>query len=1142
MSEITTWRSQFTKTFQTGDRQFEHRVYMSSVHFHEDGEWKEYSYEWEKKEHCGWNRWCLHGSPLKVRIGDRPETPEHELMELALSSGDGKEHWMTLKLDVPINPVDPEIEGQRVRWYRIREDADFELTIDYYGKVSRRWIFYSFQAITEMQDTLLCDPSLHVQQNEDGSLLLCTPDRGVFHFLPPYAESSLGNRLETGVSYKVGKKDRYTTIKKVLSKKATDWIAQEFANGAAWVLVDPTIKIPPYDDTTYSETQGNRAINIKAEGAGPTPVANEPSTNKYFIIGISGNAANDPRWRLLWKPDLVNATLQQAAHTTAGVGTRIPRGAKLSVLRAYMQFFNSAQTPSGALPIGGQTDQNIDILVYRVLKDWDSGGTWNRPKNDTSLPTWNGCPNDGTNSATSTSGKVIWVADATAGDTLPAIELTSDVQGFLDGTYTNYGWVFREKDENTSTDQYYTPNSHNSTNADPTAFDYKNYRPYLAIQYAFSLSAPTSLDANPDSATSIVVNVGTTENREDYTAIYKKVDAGSYAAVSSKLNTRERVFKDTSLVTTSTYNYKARHYNELRSIGWPVAPAGQGTPHNLQTNADDTFSFKPSAVGNTTITLPSGASSTDDYYNNWQVYVYSGTGAQGQLRTVSDYVGSTRVATINSAWTVNPDTASTVMFRPYIPPADAAGDTNNYDYKVTVASVSAGAVATVNIDRKRSYDTSWTSLQTGVAVPSPSTNWTSVSDSSNLQWRIADNTGFVAGDAGTAYWTIACFGGWSEYSPEATVSATWSAPGTYAGSFVVGGSGRDMNFDDWGSAEGQQDTELGGPAEQKYIQLEGQNFAFDHVGSYVTGVKDLGLGATLEIAKFTKTDVDASMTLKSRVDTSYIETPRDSSISLVSEPATAEVRASDTAPVNASGWTSWTVTDSAETTAWSDKKYPGKFDPTWGMDANTEALYEYGNWGTVRFDGSTYSVNPNGQSCQLGFTDNLDPTPDYIWRAFVSLDISEISLEEVSDRAYLYLPGSVTQNIYVYVVDWGDTLVTGAYSQAPDWGTTDGLIFSGQSLNALDGHSSNLVLKTPAFRNALRRAIRDGKKYLRMRLQLQNEATGSISTFTPSGLRVRYKLFTPYVQLIHNQRVPSGMRKRYVQIRSTIWRGHSSSE
>jgi hypothetical protein len=64
------------------------------------------------------------------------------------------------------------------------------------------------------------------------------------------------------------------------------------------------------------------------------------------------------------------------------------------------------------------------------------------------------------------------------------------------------------------------------------------------------------------------------------------------------------------------------------------------------------------AGASTTITLASGASATNDQYNSRFVTITGGTGA-GQVRTISDYVGSTKVATVSVAWTVTPDNTST---------------------------------------------------------------------------------------------------------------------------------------------------------------------------------------------------------------------------------------------------------------------------------------------------------------------------------------------------------------------------------------------------------------------------------------------------------------------------------------------------
>jgi len=60
----------------------------------------------------------------------------------------------------------------------------------------------------------------------------------------------------------------------------------------------------------------------------------------------------------------------------------------------------------------------------------------------------------------------------------------------------------------------------------------------------------------------------------------------------------------------------------------------------------------------TSITLKSSSSSTDDYFNGLYITITGGTGA-GQIRVITDYVGSTKVATVDRAWTTTPNSSST---------------------------------------------------------------------------------------------------------------------------------------------------------------------------------------------------------------------------------------------------------------------------------------------------------------------------------------------------------------------------------------------------------------------------------------------------------------------------------------------------
>jgi len=77
--------------------------------------------------------------------------------------------------------------------------------------------------------------------------------------------------------------------------------------------------------------------------------------------------------------------------------------------------------------------------------------------------------------------------------------------------------------------------------------------------------------------------------------------------------------------------------------------------------AGDSFSEGTAQAGGaSSITLKATSSSTDDFYNGLKIKITSGTGLGNAVATISDYNGTTKVATISSAWSVaNPDSTST---------------------------------------------------------------------------------------------------------------------------------------------------------------------------------------------------------------------------------------------------------------------------------------------------------------------------------------------------------------------------------------------------------------------------------------------------------------------------------------------------
>ncbi len=96
--------------------------------------------------------------------------------------------------------------------------------------------------------------------------------------------------------------------------------------------------------------------------------------------------------------------------------------------------------------------------------------------------------------------------------------------------------------------------------------------------------------------------------------------------------TRDAVLESVRQVLTGT---KAVALNPGSSANSGTAQAGSGT----------------------TITLAAGASATDDIYNAYTVTITGGTGI-GEVQTITDYNGTTKVATVAS-WGTNPDSTST---------------------------------------------------------------------------------------------------------------------------------------------------------------------------------------------------------------------------------------------------------------------------------------------------------------------------------------------------------------------------------------------------------------------------------------------------------------------------------------------------
>lgn len=92
------------------------------------------------------------------------------------------------------------------------------------------------------------------------------------------------------------------------------------------------------------------------------------------------------------------------------------------------------------------------------------------------------------------------------------------------------------------------------------------------------------------------------------------------------------------------------------------------------------------AAGANTITLSSAASTQDDVYNGKVIRIIAGVGA-GQSRTITNYDGATKVATVNSDWATQPNDRSTYSLDGVDYVFDTAGFTSTNRNCSTVADL-----------------------------------------------------------------------------------------------------------------------------------------------------------------------------------------------------------------------------------------------------------------------------------------------------------------------------------------------------------------------------------------------------------------------------------------------------------------------
>lgn len=131
--------------------------------------------------------------------------------------------------------------------------------------------------------------------------------------------------------------------------------------------------------------------------------------------------------------------------------------------------------------------------------------------------------------------------------------------------------------------------------------------------------------------------------------------------------------------------------------------------------ADSVHTGTAQAGGASSITLAAGASATNNIYNYQRIDITSGTGA-GQSAIIIDYVGSTKVATVDYAWNVTPDNTSVYRVAYSRVPRSVSKVTGDVEGKILGTTAGGGTMSGAGV---------WAYDHTGAAISGGgSSDWT----------------------------------------------------------------------------------------------------------------------------------------------------------------------------------------------------------------------------------------------------------------------------------------------------------------------------------------------------------------------------------------------------------------------------------
>lgn len=202
--------------------------------------------------------------------------------------------------------------------------------------------------------------------------------------------------------------------------------------------------------------------------------------------------------------------------------------------------------------------------------------------------------------------------------------------------------------------------------------------------------APTQAETNADY---FIVGV----YKADCSALSKTVIT-SDSSVSGRVNVQTL---QTDVITAAAFATSA--VDEIVDGVWDEVLTG--ATHNVPTSAGRRLRQLASVIvhsgtaqgpgaGNNQIQLDAGASSTNGAYDPGLVFIETGTGA-GQTRLILQYNGSTKVATVDRDWRVNPDNTSEFVI---------LGDAGRESVNEGLAQAATSTTITLNTNASSSDD------------------------------------------------------------------------------------------------------------------------------------------------------------------------------------------------------------------------------------------------------------------------------------------------------------------------------------------------------------------------------------------------------------------------------------------------------